>query len=44
MKDDSIYFEHIENNLSRIISYSSGYSREAFMENAQLQGAWNADK
>jgi uncharacterized protein with HEPN domain len=39
MKDDSIYLEHIENSLNRIISYTSGISREAFLENAQLQDA-----
>jgi uncharacterized protein with HEPN domain len=39
MKDDTIYLEHIENNLKRIISYASGISREAFLENIQLQDA-----
>ena len=39
MKDDSIYLEHIGNNLNRLISYSSGISREAFLENTQLQDA-----
>lgn len=39
MKDDTIYLEHIENNLKRIIFYASGISREAFLENIQLQDA-----
>jgi uncharacterized protein with HEPN domain len=39
MKDDTIYLEHIEDNLKRIILYASGISREAFLENIQLQDA-----
>ena len=39
MKDDTIYLEHIETNLKRIMLYSSGISREAFLENIQLQDA-----
>lgn len=39
MKDDSIYLEHIETNLKRIILYSSGISREDFLNNIQLQDA-----
>ena len=39
MKDDSIYLEHIETNLKRIILYSSGISREDFLKNIQLQDA-----
>ncbi len=39
MKDDSIYLEHIENSLNKIITYSSDINREAFLENTQLQDA-----
>ena len=39
MKDDSIYLEHIETNLNRIILYSSGISKEDFLNNIQLQDA-----
>ena len=39
MKDDSIYLEHIEANLKRIILYSSGISQEDFLKNIQLQDA-----
>jgi uncharacterized protein with HEPN domain len=39
MKDDSIYLEHIESSLKKIISYSSDFSRDAFLENTQLQDA-----
>lgn len=39
MKDDSIYLEHIETNLKRIILYSSGISKEDFLNNIQLQDA-----
>ncbi|MCX6303582.1 MAG: DUF86 domain-containing protein [Bacteroidetes bacterium] len=39
MKDDTIYLEHIENNLKRIISYASGITKEVFLENIQLQDA-----
>ena len=39
MKDDSIYLEHIEQNLKRIIFYSSGITKEEFLENIQLQDA-----
>jgi len=39
MKDDTIYLEHIENNLNRIVSYASGISQEAFLKNTQLQDA-----
>jgi uncharacterized protein with HEPN domain len=39
MKDDSIYLEHIETNLRRIILYSSGISKEDFLNNIQLQDA-----
>ena len=39
MKDDSIYLEHIEQNLKRIILYASGITEEEFLENIQLQDA-----
>jgi uncharacterized protein with HEPN domain len=39
MKDDSIYLEHIENNLKRIIHYTSGITHTAFLEDIQLQDA-----
>lgn len=39
MKDDSIYLEHIETNLKRIIFYSAGFSHEDFLRNNQLQDA-----
>jgi uncharacterized protein with HEPN domain len=39
MKDDSIYLEHIETNLKRIVLYSSGISKEDFLNNIQLQDA-----
>ena len=39
MKDDSIYLEHIEQNLKRIILYASGMTKEEFLENTQLQDA-----
>lgn len=39
MKDDTIYLEHIENSLKRIISYTSDFSREMFLEDLQLQDA-----
>lgn len=39
MKDDTIYLEHIEQNLKRIILYSSGITKEEFLENIQLQDA-----
>ena len=39
MKDDSIYFEHLEANLKRILTYSSDISQEEFLENTQLQDA-----
>lgn len=39
MKDDSIYLEHIETNLKRILSYSSGISKEDFLNNNQMQDA-----
>jgi uncharacterized protein with HEPN domain len=39
MKDDSIYLEHIEQNLKRIILYASGITKEEFLENIQLQDA-----
>ena len=39
MKDDSIYLEHIENSLNKIITYSSDINRDAFLENTQLQDA-----
>ena len=41
MKDDTIYLEHIEQNLKRIILYSSGITKEEFLENIQLQDACN---
>jgi len=39
MKDDSIYLEHIVENLKRIILHSSGITKEEFLENIQLQDA-----
>lgn len=39
MKDDSIYLEHIEANLKRIILYASGVSHEDFLKDIQLQDA-----
>ena len=39
MKDDSIYLEHIETNLKRIIFYSSGISKEDFLRNNLMQDA-----
>jgi uncharacterized protein with HEPN domain len=39
MKDDTIYLEHIENSLKRIISYASNVSHEAFLEDYKLQDA-----
>ncbi len=39
MKDDFIYLEHIETNLKRIILYSTGISKEDFLNNIQLQDA-----
>lgn len=39
MKDDSIYIEHMETNLKRIILHSSGISKEDFLYNIQLQDA-----
>ena len=39
MKDDSIYLEHIENSLRRILLYTSEISKEAFLKDFQLQDA-----
>ena len=39
MKDDSIYLEHIETNLKRIILYATGISKKDFLNNIQLQDA-----
>lgn len=39
MKDDSIFLEHIENSLKKIISYSAGVGKEEFLKNTQLQDA-----
>ncbi|MCK9421501.1 MAG: DUF86 domain-containing protein [Bacteroidales bacterium] len=39
MKDDTIYLEHIENSLKRIVHYVSNVSKEAFLEDIQKQDA-----
>jgi uncharacterized protein with HEPN domain len=39
MKDDTIYLEHIENSLKRIIFYASNVTKEVFLEDIQMQDA-----
>jgi uncharacterized protein with HEPN domain len=39
MKDDTIYLEHFENSLKRIISYASEVNLQTFLEDYQLQDA-----
>jgi uncharacterized protein with HEPN domain len=39
MKDDSIYLDHIENSLKRIIFYISNVTKDSFLEDFQKQDA-----